>query len=943
MQRNALNLALFACGSLGLQMAWGQETPDASITTLPTITVTGSHIPRIESETALPVLVLRRADIVRSGASSVKELIDSLTSSSQVGSENSHSLSDISGGNAFAAGASSASLRNLGHQATLVLLNSRRLAPFAMDDDPGMFVNLDTLPLDAIERIEVLRSGASALYGSDAIAGVINVITRRDYRGAQVQVSQQQSLHASAFQSRTASITAGVGDLGEDRYNMLMNVELFRRSGVMWGQVLSQSNSKLRERSPQFGNESIYSYPGNIGFAAVPGCREEQVRGGLCYYDRYARLQAQPTAERANFLLSGELHIDATLKGFAEVLYSSTQTRYENPLPVYAAFSSPVTWFNPSTGQPRNFFPKGLPAQHPLNTAAEEGVDFAHRFGEAPSYTQVDANNYRALVGLRGTYQAFDWESALGALGGEVTNRSQGALSVNAFSQLIGDLSPASDPLFFNRAYTINQPNSAQTIAALFPQYTLRAKNTLTFLDGKISGPLTTLEGRQVRMAVGFDLRHESLDITPSDNLLQGDIVGQGAASTQGRRTFGALFGELSIPLSTKLEMQAAARIDQYPGLAPHLSPKLALRFEASPKLVLRGNIEAGFRAPNLSENSTSTRYAFAPYLSDPKRCPQAQALANSLRNSAQLLPDSDPNKLYTQLRGDAVESQECSIGIATLRTYNPDLQPEKSLATSLGFAIAPAKGYLASLDYWAIRRTNEIGFKTPQELLNSEDSLPAGVVNRQAPGNDVTFTDAERVVFNVQSEALTWTNGQIGNVSKTFTSGLDLSARSRTVTPWGAVSTGLQAAYLLNYFNFSPLRAGYGDNLAGRYNYPRLRSALSVALGRGAFTNALQLNWTSSTSLQGDFFNVANTPDACAARGWSAGDCRVRHASTLDYAFVYAPVRRFNVSIQVRNLLNQRPPVDLRAFFENGGGTVPQDLRDVQRRVLKVALEYKF
>lgn len=942
-QRRALSLAVCALAGITASASHAQQTAPASPATehvsaapsLPKVTVTGSHIPRLDVETATPTLVIRREEIRRTGVETVKELIDSLTNSTR-------SLSDISGSASFAAGASSASLRHLGPQSTLVLLNSRRLPPFALNDDPGMFVNLDTLPLDAIERVEVLRSGASAIYGSDAVAGVINIITRRNYRGMQMRASREKSPGAHEFDSRTVSLTAGFGDPVEDRYNVLMNVEFYQRSSVMWSEVLDQVNPQTTRYSSSFGTGSSYSHPGNvIGGGAVPGCPAGQLRNGVCYYDRYARMQAQPAAQRANLLLSGELHIDATLKGFAEVLYATTETRYVLSDPAYGATS--LTWFDPSTGQPRFYGERGLPIQHPLNPTGVDNAEFRYRFTDADSRLTVQSDSYRLLAGLRGHHEGLQWEAAVGTMGGHVDSRGRGYYSDSGFKQTIGDYTAANDPSFFNRSYRIGQANSAAVLNTLFPEFASRGRTSQTFLDAKASARVGSWRGRAIDVAAGFDLRHETLRITPTDNLARGDIVGYGVDETSGSRTFGSLSGELNVPLSDSLEMQAAARLDRYPDFRPHVSPKLGLRFEATPSLMLRGTVEGGFRAPNLAENSSSTRYSFDTGIADPRRCPQAQAFANALYQQAAALPNGDPAKTQALVRADGLVAQECGRNVATVHSSNPDLRPEKSVAGTLGLVWQPAAGYLANVDYWVIRRRNEIGYKTAQELINADSGGSGSAVTRLAPGGDTSFSAAERAQYGVTAEPLAWTNAQIENTASTLTSGIDVAVQSRTRTPLGIVTGGFQATYLLNFQRYSPLREGYGDNLAGRYGYPRLRGALSVSLASGQATNAFRLNVLSGTRLQGDFDDNFYSASGCLANGWSAADCRVRHFNTLDYFFSYRFARGLTLGANVRNLLNQRPPVDLRAFNELGGGIVPQDLRDVQRRVLRVMLEYKF
>ncbi len=950
MQRTAISLAVVALGSAG----WPAAPAHAQVV-LPKIEVTGSHIPRIEAETSTPTQIVRREEIRRTGVNTVRELIDSLAGSSQLASGPNRSLSDIQATNvSFAAGSSSASLRHLGPQATLILLNSRRLAPFAMDDEPSMFTNLDTLPLDAIERVEILRSGASAIYGSDAVAGVINIITRRDYQGAELRANHERSTEASAFRSSGLSLTAGFGDLATDRFNLLMNAEYYKRSSVMWGEVLGDLNPEASKHAPGFGSLSTYSHPGNIVEAggALPGCDPAKLVDGYCMYDRYSRLQARPATERANLLLSGQLNIDAQLQGFAELLYSSTRTRYIEAYPYYGKPQF-THWFDPSTGQARTFIARGLPVEHPLNTTGIEDVDFRYRFTDVDAGFDVRSTNYRLLTGLRGSWDEFDWQSAVGTMGGTTENRQRGYFSDSGFKAVIGDynhgienngsVAVPHDPLFFNRGYRIGEANSAEVLNTLFPSFEHVGRIRQNFIDGKVTGPMASLWGRPVEVALGFDLRHETLRITPSANLAAGDIVGFGVGTTDASRSFGALFAEANVPLSSRLEAQVAARLDKYPGFKANVSPKLGLRFEASKSLLLRGRVESGFRAPNLTENAQSTRYTFEGPVNDPKRCPQARAMADDLNAAADALPDSDPAKAQLQARAAIVTEQECGRYLASVRSSNPALEPEKALSVSTGLVFVPAEGYLGSLDYWRIRRHNEIGYKSTQALINGEDQLPPGTVERVPPSNDPSFSPGERAQYGVDAAALAATHAMVENTAKTSTSGFDLALQTRTRTGWGVLTTGLQSTYLLTYYRYSPFRGGYGDNLAGRYGFPRWRGSLSTALASGPFTNALRMNYTGGTKLQADYDDTAYSDQSCLDGGWSLDDCRVRRYITFDYFFQYTGFRGLTLGLNVRNLFNQRPPVDYRALDESGGGIVPQDLRDAERRTVRLSLDYKF
>ena len=189
------------------------------------IEVTGSNIKRVDSETPSPIQVITREDIQKSGTNSVAELLRDIPSVSG------GSVQDFNAGNGFGRGTQSVSLRGLGSVSTLVLVNGRRVetAPIA---DPnfgqGSAFNLNVIPVGAIERIEILKDGASAIYGSDAIAGVINIILRKDYTGGEVLYTGRQN-HNSDFRSQSVAGTIGFGDLAKDRYNVLAAVEYFKR------------------------------------------------------------------------------------------------------------------------------------------------------------------------------------------------------------------------------------------------------------------------------------------------------------------------------------------------------------------------------------------------------------------------------------------------------------------------------------------------------------------------------------------------------------------------------------------------------------------------------------------------------------------------------------------------------------------------------------------
>jgi iron complex outermembrane receptor protein len=777
----------------------------------------------------------------------------------------------------------------------------------------------------------------------------------------QVQASQDQSLKNSEFKTRKASLTGGFGNFAQDGYNVLANVEVFKREEANWRQLVDDVNEtygrKFSAVAPASGKmfgwrgaPSSYSYPGNIlGFAggggAIPGCAT--IVSGLCQYDRFSRFEAVPPAKRVNALVSGKLRINDNIESFSEFLYSRTETDYMAAFPTYGATNADTIWGNPRTGERQTFTYLPLPATHPLNRLGEP-ADFRYRFADSPSTSDAVSSQYRVLTGLRGSWNKYDWETAVGVMGSKTKTRDRGAFSASGFKQVIGDYSKFDadytplDPNFFNHDYKIGQQNSAATLNTLFPEQGYDGKITQYFLDGKISGEVAQIDGRAVGLALGGELRHEKFNINPTANLQNGDIVGYGAASANAKRSTGAAFAEVNVPVTSKLEIQGAARVDKYEHFDAHLSPKLAFRFEASKQLLLRGTVETGFRAPNLTESAQSSKFAFDNGITDPKRCPQALALAKDLRAQAAALPSSDPTQQTRLARADSIESTECAAGVFSNVRNNPNLKPETSRSATLGVVFEPVKGYSVSADYWRIERKDEIGLKSTSDLLNAEADQPAGVISRGTLAQDKTFTAAEQTQYGVTTGALLGTSGMFENVSKTKTNGIDLTGSARFKTGFGRVNVDANATYLTELRFFSSSLGGYGDNLAGRYGAPKVVANTTLALDSGNFSNALRATFNSRTQLRGDYYDDNYTTEGCAARGWKESECKVASYMRWDYTFAYRGFKDWTLTAFVRNVFDHRPPVDLRGFA-SAGSVIPQSLEDVQGRSLRLTAEYRF
>lgn len=439
-------------------------------------------------------------------------------------------------------------------------------------------------------------------------------------------------------------------------------------------------------------------------------------------------------------------------------------------------------------------------------------------------------------------------------------------------------------------------------------------------------------------MAVGAELRRESFSVTPSDRLLHGDMVGYGAAASKGARSFGAVFGELEVPLAQGLDVTPALRVDKYPGVAAHLSPRVALRFQPGRQWALRGTLETGFRTPNLSESAPSAKYGYDSVI-DPQRCPQTRRLSDDLRNAAAALPISDPNRTLLEARADNILNAECPAVIASTTANNPHLRPESSLSKTLGLVLTPSRLSSLSLDYWMIERRNEIGTDSLADLLSQEGSTPNLPITRRPLASDPTFTAAEQQRYGVTYGQLSSATTGFKNFGRTRVSGVDLAARLQMPSALGQASLGLNATRLLSRMNWSDTRSGYGDNLVGR-NWPRWLGDLTASLATSSgFTHSALFHYSGHTSLRGDFYDQTCISNPVL----NPAECRIAATMRWDYALEYQPknlalLKGLSLQAQLQNLFNRRPPDNRLAT-----SILPPNYRDATGRMLRLGLGWRW
>ncbi len=731
------------------------------------VNVTGSNIKRVDSETAAPIETITREQIQQSGFQTISEVVRSITANNNGTLANEWSFG-------FPSGGAGVSLRGLGSNNTLVLLNGRRLANYGLADDGHYsFVDLNQIPFDAVERIEILKDGASAIYGSDAVAGVVNVILRQQYTGFTANASAGTSYKGDGNQYRGA-VTYGMGDLTKDRYNFFVTVDAQKQEEMPstnrpkyigttnlefmglpdtrpgnpplgWG-----TTSPLGNVRPVAGNN--LTGPTLGPYQSLPGyCPPENQSDGFCKWETKDYLAVQPEVQKINVFGRGTYNFTPDIQGYTELSWFQSKvdtTISPNPLRVTAwpdvANLSVLSSLNTIN----------LPVGHPDNPFSANGqgarlyyvpVDIGGR------QTDTTAETQRYLAGVKGTTAKWDWDVA----GLYIRSNLTYGLNNNVnYPNLLQALNGQGGFGYYRIGANanLNNPDIYGFIAPRL-QYDIISENTQ--FDAKASRDIYKLDGGMMALAVGYEFRREEIDNPGVPGTYSGDVLGLGYSAGTGSRNVNALYAEVYAPVLKNLEVTAALRFDDYSDFGSTWNPKVGVKWTALPSLVLRGTYATGFRAPGLYENGKSASAGYTSYI-DPVRCP------------------------VTDLPVD------CGAGsVVSITGGNPDIQPEKSTNWTVGLVWEPVPGLNATLDYWNIETKNQITGGDPQSVINNPGAFPASVVLRDP-------TDALPGIPN--SGTVLSVTAPYQNLDKTRTDGIDVSAGYRwNMKDYGTLNTSLE------------------------------------------------------------------------------------------------------------------------------------------------------
>ncbi|QQP96149.1 TonB-dependent receptor [Lysobacter enzymogenes] len=839
----ALALALAAPLAQAADAAAATDAGDAGPgVTLDAVQVTGTNLKRSDEAGVNPVLVLDRAQIEKSGKVTVSDLLRSLT----VNSGNSFN-EQYTG--SFANGSAGVSLRGLSQKNTLVLVNGYRVASYGFaQGTQDNFVDLNALPLGAIERVEILKDGASALYGSDAIAGVVNLILRRKIEGVEVDASYGASTEGGIDQ-RSLGLRAGRGDPAQDGYSLRFSLDVFQRGQLnaderdltKSGDYRNQPGGRLAGWSTQ-GVAYLTNPRAPVAFACQPGTQSRPysdfgspLPGNACAFNTQPFRTLIPDVERYQALVAGDVRFSDTVQGFGEILYSTSHNG--------AYFSAPMTVgaglraYDRSTGRLVDI-PAVLPVGHPNNPNAAP-TPFEYSFLDLGARYKINKSQfYRTLFGLRGQGQVWDWEVAASHSESRQREYVRNFLDRYAFERVLRDGSYD----FLNPSRT---PGALDAL-----RLSTRRPGTyrLSTLSGKISGFPFQWRAGDVGVAAGVEFRDEAQDARTSPQVLSGTELRPAINLIDGDRRVAAAFFELSLKPWQQVEVQLAGRGDHYSDFGSAFSPKLGVRWQLNDDFLLRLNASRGFRAPSLPEIAQSTTISYGTVI--------------------------DP---FDPVQPGA------SRGVTVLRAGNPDLKAERSSNINLGLLWAPDADTSLGIDVYRIRQDDLIAPDNVQFVVSNPAANP-GRITRDAQGR------------------LQLVENRYSNQGTLTTTGFDIEGRK--VWHAGDDTWTLDGTWTRLLSFEQPLVAGQaeqdgaGNNLFGAL--PKWRGITSLAWNRGDWKT--QLSWRYIGGYGQKVVDARSNPGLRS---------KVDDYHQFDLYVGYEGLHDTTLYASVQNLADKAPPFD--------------------------------
>ena len=691
------------------------------------VVTTGSRIARPEVATSAPVTVVSSDDIKNSGLTDLGEVLRQISATQG-------SLPTLNTNNGGSGGVRY-SLRGIGSSRTLLLLNGRRVVP--MGNGAAASPDLSHIPTAMIERIEVLKDGASAIYGSDAMAGVVNIITKKSHDGVTVDLfksdSQDTNMGVEEFSvvvgTESNKGSTVIGFTSSENFGAFMSEQPWSNFEV-WAPAYFAADDARVEGS----NCALACYPG--GSSAPPWVRAFGPNGSYTLGPEYGDFRAwtgtdaynynpvnylRTPQQKYSFTMNSSYQINDSMGFFAEVLFSNVESKRAlafEPLAPLAFFGVPAPYtvdnyynmtFGPKFDADGNLDPNGDPVQ--IDDWRRRMVENAQRLDDR------DTNVYRVVLGLEGTLDnGMNWTAFFNFGRNDADITSRGYFNLEKVREAAGptyfdangdlkcgvdantSISSACVPLNIFGKDSVT-PEMLQYISGDWDSYGM-GENEQKNYGATISG---AVPGRDnLSFAAGYEYREDSGSTTNDALILQGITTAGSSLNTSGSYEVDDLFVEL-LYVKDNLEVSLASRYSDYSTFGTTTNSEVGFQYTVSDQVTLRGTFSEAFRAPSVPDLYGGT---FLSYPTADDACDDNTASGGQASS-------------FCQANGVPATGYVSNlVQIPTLYGGNPDLEPETSESWTIGAVVDPVDGLTMTIDYWSIEIENAVGTVGTTDLI---------------------------------------------------------------------------------------------------------------------------------------------------------------------------------------------------------------------------------
>ena len=853
--------------------AAAQQGDDSAMTR---VEVTGSSIKRVANEASLPVSTIKADDLVKQGMTTLADVMMALPQSASLTPSNAGSGTNIN-------------LRGLGVNRTLVLLNGRRMANEAIADG---YANLDVIPLSAIARIEVLRDGASSIYGSDAIGGVVNFITKTSFEGTQLTAQEVQPEKKGGGDEQRASITWGKGNLERDGWSFYATIDAHQRTRLAASDRAYLSSSEILTalgRPPTLGTggnatPANFTTPTNktaqnpyAGTCLAP----YSIVGnkGTCVLNANEYGTALYANQQVTFYTRAAKKIseDHTItvdyaRGQEYILGTKNPTNAVAVNGVNAILPSTSKWYPGGSG--------GVPAVAGLNGAP---LTLTWSVADGGLATTKDVQvNQRLAVSDEGVIGGWDYKAGL-VIG--ISNRDNYYYSGYYLGQglLDGLKSGALNPFGLQDAAGKAYLDTISVDGAK----NRTSKSTFTGVDATASRALTTLPGGDLALAMGLDLHRDTTSDTklPISGLVT--YANSSPSHGEGARNVAAIYAELNAPVTKSLELNAAVRDDHFSDFGNTINPKVSFRWEASKQLIFRGSANTGFRAPTLFD-----AYGY--------RLPGATTTTAAKWDDPVLCPGGTPGVAGT---GHAlpgyVASTVCNTTLPKQTGSNANLKPEKSKGFTLGTVFEPTKNAMVSIDYWNIKMKDMLA-NLPEQVYFLDPVKYASYFVRNADG---TINYIVNTTMNLGGQRA---------------AGIDVSGSyAFPKTEYGDFKVYLDGTYLTQFDNQLYDGSPFVSNI-GQFGLASNGTTSSFPIITYRWKHTLRFNWAKgnwNNQLTQNYNSKYTDQNLVAQQYWR----NINSYKLWNWTTTYTGFKHITLTGGVTNLFNAPPPATNSSLYSFG------------------------